>query len=48
MKQAPGYEEVSDDGKVKVLRLWKTLYGLKLARRQWYHKLVFIMSKLGL
>ena len=44
MKQAPGYEEVSDDGKVKVLRLWKTLYGLKQAGRRWYHKLVFIMS----
>ena len=37
MKQAPGYEEVSDDGKFKVLRLWKTLYGLKQAGR-WYHK----------
>jgi hypothetical protein len=47
MKQAPGYEEVSDDGKVRVLRLWKTLYGLKQAGRRWYHKLVEIMTKLG-
>src|ERR1700678_874687 len=47
MKQAPGYEEVSKDGTLKVLRLWKTLYGLKQAGRRWYHKLVEIMSKLG-
>jgi hypothetical protein len=47
MKQAPGYEEVGEDGRKKVLRLWKTLYRLKQAGRRWYHKLVDIMSKLG-
>jgi hypothetical protein len=47
MKQPPGYEKVGVDGAVKVLRLWKTLYGLKQAGRRWYHKLVYIMSKLG-
>jgi hypothetical protein len=47
MKQPPGYEKVDVDGVVKVLRLWKTLYGLKQAGRRWYHKLVYIMSQLG-
>ena len=47
MKQAPGYEETAEDGRVKVLRLWKTLYGLKQAGRRWYQLLVMIMSKLG-
>ena len=47
MKQAPGYMEVANDGKVKVLRLKKTLYGLKQAGRRWYQKLVEIMTKLG-
>ena len=47
MRQAPGYEEVDDKGKVKVLRLWKSLYGLKQAGRRWYQKLVEIMTKLG-
>ena len=47
MKQAPGYEEAGEGGKVKVLRLWKTLYGLKQAGRRWYQKLVEIMTKLG-
>ena len=47
MKQAPGYEEVGEDGVVKVLRLWKSLYGLKQAGRRWYQKLVAIMTKLG-
>jgi hypothetical protein len=47
MKQPPGYAEVGGDGKVKVLRLWKTLYGLKQAGRRWYQMLVRIMSKLG-
>ena len=47
MKQAPGYEEAGEGGKVKVLRLWKTLYGLKQAGRRWYQKLVEIMMKLG-
>jgi hypothetical protein len=47
MKQAPGYEERGEDGKVKVLRLWKSLYGLKQAGRRWYQKLVLIMTKLG-
>ena len=36
MKQAPGYEEVGEDGVVKVLRLWKSLYGLKQAGRRCY------------
>ena len=47
MKQPPGYEEVGTDGRVRVLRLRKTLYGLKQAGRRWYHKLVFIMTRLG-
>ena len=47
MKQAPCYEVVSEDGRIKVYRLWKTLYGLKQAGRRWYHKLVEIMTKLG-
>ena len=47
MKQAPGYEERGPDGSVKVLRLWKSLYGLKQAGRRWYQKLVSIMTKLG-
>ena len=47
MKQAPGFAEVGSDGKVKVLRLRKTLYGLKQAGRRWYQKLVEIMTKLG-
>ena len=47
MKQAPGYKEGSGGGNIKVLRLWKTLYGLKQAGRRWYQKLVEIMSKLG-
>jgi hypothetical protein len=47
MKQAPGYEEKSEVGKVKVLRLWKSLYRLKQAGRRWYQKLVEIMTKLG-
>ena len=38
MKQPPGYEEVGMDGRVRVLRLRKTLYGLKQAGRRWYHK----------
>ena len=47
MKQAPGYEEAGEEGKVKVLRLWKLLYRLKQAGRRWYQKLVEIMTKLG-
>ena len=47
MKQVPGYEEAGEEGKVKVLRLWKSLYGLKQAGRRWYQKLVEIMTKLG-
>ena len=31
MKQPPGYEEVGTDGRIRVLRLRKTLYGLKQA-----------------
>ena len=34
MKQAPGYEEAGEEGKVKVLRLWKSLYGLKQAGKR--------------
>jgi Reverse transcriptase (RNA-dependent DNA polymerase)/Integrase core domain/GAG-pre-integrase domain len=47
MRQAPGYEERGPDGSAKVLRLRKSLYGLKQAGRRWYQKLVFIMTKLG-
>ena len=47
MKQAPGYEEMSEDGKTRVYRLWKLLYGLKQAGRWWYQKLMEIMMKLG-
>src|SRR6202522_3449770 len=47
MRQPPGYEEVGADGRKRVMRLRKTLYGLKQAGRRWYHKLVEIMSKLG-
>ena len=47
MRQPPGYEEVGADGRKRVIRLRKTLYGLKQAGRRWYHKLVEIMSKLG-
>ena len=48
MKQPPGYEERGGaGGKVKVLRLVKTLYGLKQAGRRWYQMLVWIMTKLG-
>src|SRR6202522_3179690 len=45
MKQAPGYAEKSAYGRVKVLRLWKSLYRLKQAGRRWYQKLVEIMTK---
>ena len=44
MRQAPGYDEKGEDGKMKVLRLRKSLYGLKQAGRRWYQKLVMIMS----
>jgi hypothetical protein len=47
MKQAPGYEEKRQSGRVAVYRLRKSLYGLKQAGRRWYEKLVLIMSKLG-
>ena len=45
MKQAPGYGEAGEGDKVKVLRLWKMLYGLKQAGRRWYQKLVEIMTR---
>ena len=35
MRQAPGYKEVDDKGKAKVLRLWKSLYSLKQPGRRW-------------
>ena len=44
MWQPPGYEE---GPKGQVLRLLKSLYGLKQAGRRWYQKLVKIMMKLG-
>ena len=47
MKQPPGYEKRGEDGQLWVLRLWKSLYGLKQAGRRWYKKLVWIMTKLG-
>ena len=43
MRQPPGYEE----SKGQVLRLLKSLYGLKQAGRRWYQKLVEIMTNLG-
>ena len=43
MRQLPGYEE----SKERVLRLLKSLYGLKQVRRRWYQKLVEIMTNLG-
>ena len=42
-RQPPGYEE----SKGQVLRLLKSLYGLKQAGRRWYQKLVEIMMNLG-
>ena len=47
MKQAPGYEEPGEQGKVAVYRLKKSLYGLKQAGRRWYQQLVEIMTALG-
>jgi hypothetical protein len=38
---------MGEDSKVRALRLWKSLYGLKQAGRQWYQKLVEIIMKLG-
>ena len=43
MRQPPGYKE----SKGRVLRLLKSLYGLKQAGRRWYQKLVKIMTNLG-
>ena len=45
MKQPPGYP-VSPNSS-EVLRLLKTLYGLKQAGRRWYQRLVEIMKALG-
>ena len=45
MKQPPGYPASPNSS--QVLRLLKTLYGLKQAGRRWYKKLVEIMEKLG-
>jgi len=47
MKQAPEYKVVDKEDKVLVYRLRKLLYGLKQAGRQWYQKLVKIMTRLG-
>ena len=45
MKQPPGYPVSSNSS--EVLRLLKTLYGLKQAGRRWYKKLVEIMEVMG-
>ena len=45
MKQPPGYPVSSNSN--QVLRLLKSLYGLKQAGRRWYQRLVQIMEALG-
>ncbi len=44
MRHPPGYHE---DTSRRVLRLHKSLYGLKQAGWQWYQKFVSILSSLG-
>jgi len=44
MRHPPGYHE---DASGRVLRLCKSLYGLKQAGRQWYQKFTSILSTLG-
>ena len=46
MRHPPGYK-VADAG-VRVLRLVKTLYGLKQSGQRWYQKLTSIFDTLGL
>jgi transposase InsO family protein len=45
MQHPPGYKAV--DAGVRVLRLVKTLYGLKQSGRRWYQKLTSIFDTLG-
>ena len=44
MRHPPGYRE---DNSGRVLRLLKSLYGLKQAGRRWYQKFTQILSSLG-
>jgi transposase InsO family protein len=46
MQHPPGYKAA--DAGVRVLRLVKTLYGLKQSGRRWYQKLTSIFDTLGL
>jgi Reverse transcriptase (RNA-dependent DNA polymerase) len=46
MQHPPGYK--SPDAGTRVLRLVKTLYGLKQSGRRWYQKLTSIFTSLGL
>ncbi|KAE8725945.1 hypothetical protein F3Y22_tig00008013pilonHSYRG00280 [Hibiscus syriacus] len=47
MKQIPGFEEASPDGKVLVCKLQKALYGLRQAPRNWFLKLQEFLVGVG-